>query len=144
MHDFSLRPATEDDKAFIFDAFRVSLREYVEWAWGWDEALQHEGFWKERPPEAFRLVCVDGHPAGAFHVEELAQYHWVRTIFLLPQFQGRGIGGAVLEQEAARARAAGKSLVLKVIKINPAKRLYDRLGFRVVKEDDVTYSMQLG
>jgi hypothetical protein len=43
-----------------------------------------------------------------------------------------------------RATAAHKPLVLKVIKINPAKRLYDRMGFKVVHEDDATFHMQWG
>ncbi|WP_428715081.1 GNAT family N-acetyltransferase [Uliginosibacterium sediminicola] len=71
------------------------------------------------------------------------QRHWVRTIFLRPEFQGLGVGSALLAQEANRAKIVNKHLVLKVIKINPAKRLYDRLGFKVVKEDDATYHMQL-
>jgi GNAT superfamily N-acetyltransferase len=140
---FSLRPASEDDKGLIFETFKLSMRRYVEWAWGWDEEFQRHGFWTNLPIENFKVICVTGQSAGALYVEEHEQYHWVRTIFLKPEFQGLGVGSALLVQESARARSAGKHLVLKVIKINPAKRLYDRLGFKVVKEDDVTYSMQM-
>jgi ribosomal protein S18 acetylase RimI-like enzyme len=68
---------------------------------------------------------------------------FIRMIFLLPEFQGRGIGAELLQGEVARATEAGKQLHLKVIKINPAKKLYDRLGFVVVEEDDATYHMRL-
>jgi len=143
MATFSLLPASEHDKDFIFEAFKLSMREYVEWAWGWNEEFQLNGFWTNLPVQKFKLICVAGQTAGALYVEESEQNHWVRTIFLRPEFQGLGVGSALLSQEADRAKSVNKHLVLKVIKINPAKRLYDRLGFKVVKEDDATYHMQL-
>jgi ribosomal protein S18 acetylase RimI-like enzyme len=143
MAAFSLSPASEEDKDFIFETFKLSMREYVEWAWGWDEEFQRNGFWKNLPIEKFRLILVAGQAAGAFYVEENEQHHWVCTIFLKPEFQGLGVGSALLSQEADRARCKSKCLVLKVIKINPAKRLYERLGFKVMKEDNATYHMQM-
>jgi len=35
-----------------------------------------------------------------------------------------------------------KPLVLSVVKINPARRLYERLGFRVTHEDRYTLYMR--
>lgn len=143
MADFSLCPASEDDKDFIFEAFKLSMRKYVEWAWGWDEEFQRHDLWTNLPIDNFKIICVTGQHAGAIYVEENEQYHWVRTIFLKPEFQGMGVGSALLSQVAEQARSRRKFLVLKVIKINPAKRLYERLGFKIVKEDDATYSMQM-
>ncbi len=119
------------------------MRKYVEWAWGWDEEFQRNGIWENLPIENFKIICVTGQSAGALYVEESEQHHWVRTIFLKPEFQGLGVGSALLAQEADRAKGSNKKLVLKVIKINPAKRLYERLGFTIVKEDDATYYMQM-
>jgi ribosomal protein S18 acetylase RimI-like enzyme len=144
MVEFSLLNAFEDDKEFIFETFKTTMREYVAWAWGWDEEYQRNGFWTHLPVQNFKLVYVAGSKAGALYVEESEKYHYIRTVFLQPRFQGLGIGSALLTQEACRARNAQKLLVLKVIKINPAKSLYDRQGFKVVEEDDATYHMQLG
>ena len=143
MCDYALRSATEDDKDLLFETFKRSMREYIEWAWGWDEAFQRQGFWNSFAVENFKVVCVAHQFAGALYVDESDQHHWVRTIFLKPEFQGLGIGGSLLKHEASRANDAGKPLVLKVIKINPARRLYERLGFQVVNEDGPTYFMQL-
>ena len=41
--------------------------------------------------------------------------------------------------EATRARQA---MTLGVVKINPAKRLYERLGFRTTHEDDRKFYMR--
>jgi GNAT superfamily N-acetyltransferase len=144
MVEFSLVSASESDKEFIFEAFKTTMREYVAWAWGWDDEFQRNGFWTHLPVQNFKLVYVAASKAGALYVDEGETCHDIRTVFLLPKFQGFGVGSALLAQEARRARDAQKSLALKVIKINPAKGLYDRQGFRVVKEDDKTYHMQLG
>jgi phosphoribosylglycinamide formyltransferase-1 len=41
------------------------------------------------------------------------------------------------------ARRAGASLDLDVLKANPARRLYERLGFRIVRETPFAYDMLL-
>lgn len=89
------------------------------------------------------MICVAGQFAGGLYVDENDQHHWVRTIFLKPEFQRLGVGTSILKKEASRAKDAGKPFFLKVIKINPAKRLYERLGFQVINEDDATFSMQM-
>jgi hypothetical protein len=42
-----------------------------------------------------------------------------------------------------KAKEVNKALHLKVVKINPAKSLYDRLGFKLLEENDVTYHLHL-
>ena len=143
VRDVRLRPAADDDADFVFATYEATLRPYVEWAWGWDESFQLAGFWKHHPLEQLQLVTAEGERAGVMHVEERADVHFIRMIFLSPAFQGRGVGSRLLLAEAARARDKGKPLHLKVIKVNPAKRLYARLGFTVITEDESTCLMRL-
>jgi len=58
-------------------------------------------------------------------------------------YQGRGIGTAVIEELNRQAGECGLPLTLSVLKGNPAKALYDRLGFIVTKEEDTRYWMEL-
>jgi len=52
-------------------------------------------------------------------------------------FRGRGIGWRLLESAEAYARAGGKkSLSLHVAATNPARRLYERFGFRLEKRSE--------
>jgi ribosomal protein S18 acetylase RimI-like enzyme len=143
MNEVWLRVGVQEDRDLIFASYKATLQNYVEWAWGWNEEFQTAGFWKHHPVEQFRVVMVGQKFAGAMHVEEQETLHFVRMIFLLPEFQGRGIGSRLLGEEVARVRKSGKQLHLKVIKINPAKNLYERLGFSVIEEDKVTYHMRL-
>jgi ribosomal protein S18 acetylase RimI-like enzyme len=64
-------------------------------------------------------------PAGAYHIAE---------VDVDPSLRNRGIGSALLDYAEAEARRGGYALMsLTTTTINPARRLYERHGFRVVE-----------
>lgn len=73
MTSFSLRPASEHDEDSIFETFELAMRQYVEWAWGWDERTQRGNLLEALPIRNFRLICVNGEAVGAIAVEESPQ-----------------------------------------------------------------------
>lgn len=79
----------------------------------------------------FYIVEVNGQPAGRLYLwdHNPADLRIVEISFLSP-FRGLGIGGGLLRHVQDRARAAGKSCSIHVEVNNPARRLYNRLGFR--------------
>lgn len=139
-----LRPATTDAAAFIYHTYRLALRNYVEWAWGWDETTAETDFWRGFPLDQLSLIELDGQAIGTLCLQRLEHHHYLRTFFLAPARHGQGIGSAILTRLTDEARSAGKPLVLKVIRINPARRLYERHGFRVIREEDKVFQMQWG
>ena len=143
MSSVALRSATEEDQKFLYESYKITLKPYVEWAWGWDEKFQRENFQIHFPIPQFQVISVNGSDAGGLYVEEQRSLRFIRLIYLLPEFQYKGIGHHMIVQEIEKAKAAKKSLHLKVVKINPAKSLYDRLGFMLLKENDVTYHLHL-
>jgi GNAT superfamily N-acetyltransferase len=61
---------------------------------------------------------------------------------LTARFQRQGIGSdtvRALIEEATRARRA---INLGVVKISPARRLYERLGFQLTHEDEHKFYMR--
>lgn len=58
-------------------------------------------------------------------------------VSLLPALCGRGLGSAVLAAVFRRAAQAGKRVQIHVERFNPAQRLYQRLGFRLVEDKGV-------
>src|SRR5690606_11362661 len=86
-------------------------------------------------PGPRRIVVMEGQDVGMVQVEGYAHEVFLALSEIAPQWQGRGLGSAIIRDVQAQARAAGLPLVLHVLKANgAAKRLYDRLGFRVVSE----------
>ena len=58
-------------------------------------------------------------------------------LYLLSPFQGQGIGSAIVRRLIAEAYSADVPLTLDVLRSNPdALRLYERLGLKVVGEND--------
>ena len=61
----------------------------------------------------------------------------VLAIAVVEAERGRGIGAALLEQLVATARAEGvAALSLSVGRSNPARRLYERLGWQRLDDAD--------
>lgn len=55
---------------------------------------------------------------------------WVAEVLVVPAWQGRGLGRALLRRAIARCAAAGEACIgLTVTEGNPAERLYLSLGF---------------
>lgn len=86
------------------------------------------------------IVLRAGRPVGGVIIgvrEEPAPWGgpWVNDIWVDPQFAGRGIGAALLGQaQWLLARDGFRTLGLVVSQGNPARRLYERSGFRTVME----------
>jgi GNAT superfamily N-acetyltransferase len=54
------------------------------------------------------------------------------TVAVKPDARGQGIGGTLIEALFAEARRRGIGLCLNVRHDNPARRLYERAGFRLL------------
>jgi len=139
---FVLRPAIETDREFVFDTYREAVGPYVDRTWGWNEQFQHRGFWENLALEHFRVIIVDGTRCGAAHWTRRVDCYYLDMIFLLPQFRNRGIGSKIVADLLSQARAEGLAVTLRVMRVNPAKSLYERLQFTVTREDAAFYEMR--
>jgi ribosomal protein S18 acetylase RimI-like enzyme len=61
---------------------------------------------------------------------------------VLPEFQNRGIGTTIIQWAIDQAVATQKALRLQVFKINPARRLYERMGFIETGEKETHIQME--
>ena len=57
---------------------------------------------------------------------------YIHEIQLLPEYQGRGIGTAVVQRVIEQGASSNLPITLSVVPANPrAQSLYERLGFEV-------------
>ena len=81
------------------------------------------------------VVLIDGNASGILKVSNVDEdWVYIAEIQLLPEHQGRGLGTQILEDIMAAAETANQSVELQVLTVNPAKRLYERTGFKVSHE----------
>jgi GNAT superfamily N-acetyltransferase len=89
-------------------------------------------------------VELAGAPAGMLRYARDAAGLFVHDLHLQPQMRGRGIGAALLRLIEARARALGATAVrMRVVADNPALRLYERLGYARVAEEQGWLRLEL-
>lgn len=86
------------------------------------------------------IIVNDGkEPVGfaSFGLQEPGVYK-LHKIYILPGIQGKGAGRFVItELLKAIARKGGRSLQLNVNRNNPAKDFYEKLGFAIIREEDI-------
>jgi ribosomal protein S18 acetylase RimI-like enzyme len=79
---------------------------------------------------------------GCFYSETQQDAMHILAIYLLPEFQGCGVGTKILKQKQLEATDMGLPVCLTVLKKNHAKRLYERLGFVTKGENATHFIMQ--
>jgi ribosomal protein S18 acetylase RimI-like enzyme len=138
-----LRPATPDDREALVAIYRTTREDELELT-GWDEeqraafvemqfAAQDRFYHDAYPDRRFLLILVNGGPVGRIYLARLADELRVVDLAILPSHRGLGIGSALLADVIAEAEAAGLPIRLHVEPWNPARRLYERLGFVTIE-----------
>ena len=139
---YSLRQATYDDYAFLYQLHVAAMREYVEATWGWQVEWQQEYFARKFDPENRQIIQINDQDAGVISVEQRVDELYIALIEILPAFQRRGVGTSIVRQLIKTAHSNSLPVTLHVLKTNaPARRLYERLGFAIVKDEGIRYKM---
>jgi len=108
------------------------MREVIEETWGWDDAWQRADFDSRLAECVVSIIEVEGRAAGAVWLESGPDAIHIRELQVLPDLQGRGIGTATIRNVIDQGARRGVPVTLSVVPANPrARRLYERLGFRV-------------
>lgn len=79
----------------------------------------------------FDIVEVDTQPAGRLFVDIGPREVRIVDITLTPSFRGQGLGEFLLAGVIAQSQRLALPVTIHVEHTNPARRLYERLGFRV-------------
>ena len=140
---YTLRPAVESDFEVLYLLHRAAMGGYIIETWGpWNEAVQRPFFEARLERGLLQVVEVDGAVAGILELDDRFAPARVENIELAPEFQNRGIGTALLRGVMASAAERGVEVHLQVLKVNPAQRLYRRLGFEANGETDTHFQMR--
>lgn len=152
MTSVELRPAEAGDEDFlraVYGGTRADELAITPWT---DEqkaafvAMQfgaQSSYYAEVFPDAAHdVVVVDGEPAGRLYVDRSPEEIRVVDIALLPAFRGRGVGTVLLTGILGEAADSGRRVVIHVEHQNPARALYDRLGFVPVEDTGVYQRME--
>ena len=140
-----LRRGVATDLEFLRHLNREAMGPHVERTYGaWDEASQRKRFDASTDPTSHDIIEFEDRPIGCQWVRSHPDALELVRIYLLPEAQGLGIGTYLVQRLCDRATAAGVPVRLRVLRANPAQRLYRRLGFSVVAETEFHVQMEYG
>jgi ribosomal protein S18 acetylase RimI-like enzyme len=143
MLEIELRPATVADTKFLWDVFRVSMKDYISRTRGeWNEQREESQFRHQLDMSAAQVIQSRNLEVGFIMAPIKDSARWIHTICIIPEHQNRGIGTEVIRSVIAEAETQKMPLCLSVLKVNPARRLYERLGFGVTEETEHHFRMK--
>lgn len=149
----TLRPCRPADLEFLYTVYAGSRADEMALVTDWTEAqkdaflrfqfqAQHTHYQTSYPDARYDVIVRDGEDIGRLYVARTAHEIRIVDIALLPAYRNQGIGRALVQAVLDEAERAGKIVSIHVEVHNPAKRLYERLGFTVAGEVGVYRLMQ--
>ena len=126
---YMLRLATESDRDFVLTLWRESLGPYVAPLFGhWDEAAAGRNF-AAKQNNGLLIIIVDAQAVGVLHMSQEKDWLFLNEVELVSSVRQQGLGTQIMADINAYADTNTMHLELQVLATNPAKRLYERVGF---------------
>ena len=143
MEELSFRKAQANDNEFVFTVKKAAFREYVEQVWGWDDDYQRELHNRRFDSQDVCIIQFSGTDIGFLATSSTPDMLKVNQIYILPEYQGKGIGSACMTRIVDDASLEMKSVALQVLKVNTRGiTFYQRLGFSIVGESRTHFQME--
>lgn len=161
LKEISLRPSLADDQSFLLSLYASTRSDELDML-PWDDEqkrvfalmqfnAQTQHYHGSYPQAQSSIILRNEEAVGRMVVNEDTKEFTLVDISLLPAHRGHGIGTHLLRELLSKAVEATKPVRLHVLLTNPARRLYERLGFSFVQSDSLycemiwtpTHGMQL-
>ncbi len=143
MEGLNIRKASASDSEFVFIVKKAAFQEYVEQVWGWDDGYQRELHDRRFAAQDLRIIQFCGTDVGFLATSRTSETLKVNQLYILPKYQGRGIGSACMTRVLDDASLRQMPVVLQVLKVNTRGVVfYQRLGFIIVGETTTHFLMK--
>ncbi|WP_416306996.1 GNAT family N-acetyltransferase [Neptunicella sp. SCSIO 80796] len=142
MDNFELVKATSRDMDFLFRLRKITMDEHLQRAGVFLDDEQHQQRVQDLFEHSF-IIRHNNQHMGMIKYVTTDRHISIKQIQILPAHQGQGLGRRVIEFFIQQAKQQQKDLILTVLKDNPAQKLYQRLGFAYVGEDELEFHMKL-
>lgn len=140
---YQLRRATSSDSEELFRIHGQAMGRYLTEAYpDWSEAADREHHEKWMQDGRAQVILVGDRIAGSYEVVRHEDALWLRRIELDPQLHRSGLGTEIVRDLQQEASQQGLRLILDVFAHNPARRLYERLGFTEIGREGSSIKME--
>jgi ribosomal protein S18 acetylase RimI-like enzyme len=132
--------ATKDDVKYLIDLRIQTMSEHLKNSF----VNQTPEQMKERVLYRFdcaKIILINGEKAGLLKVVKNLNEWELSQIQIINKFQRKGLGEQIIRKIIHEAKQEKAFISLHVLKSNPAKRLYERLGFNTINENAHSFKM---
>ena len=132
------RECKYSDIDFILELKELGLKWYIEKIYSWDFNIQKEKTIQEldRHINDMRIIVLNNQDIGITTFYEEDNIYVIGLIMIHPEYQNKGIATNIIKNYINVAQNKKKKIIIKTYKENPARRLYERLGFVKYNEDN--------
>jgi ribosomal protein S18 acetylase RimI-like enzyme len=135
----SQRAASVEDIEWLEPFYESIMRPYyVKFNYEWDSTKFREYF----DPKTTTVIQADGIDIGMLAVSDREDCIYLGDIQIDSAYRNKGIGTTLIETVIRFGNIANKPVRLRVLKGNPAKELYLRLGFEEIQILDNAYILE--
>ncbi len=139
----TLRVSNSNDKDFLWRLNELAYEEVIAAQFGtWDRVDQKARFEAKWLTQCYSIIVVDDVPVGALSTTVSSEALVINEVLLLPEYQNLGIGSEVMRGLQREAGNLKVPMLLQVLHLNKARRLYERLGFRVYERTETHFRMR--
>jgi ribosomal protein S18 acetylase RimI-like enzyme len=125
---------------FVRSLTRENFYDIISRTIGWNEELYQQ---EPRFPERYSMVQLQRKIIGFFCIRVAEDHLYLHTIQIIFSYRNKGYGTLLLQQIEEIARTKNLLRIrLSVFKENPAQRLYCRLGYQMLEEDEHLIRME--
>jgi len=121
---------------------RCVMKKYVDATWSSNQDRERYYLKNQFRQEKTQIIQYNETNIGRITTSHLADRTIIEGIHIIEDFQGKGIGTHLIAQCIKNADNKGVVVELILLKNNPAKQLYLRMGFHQYKEDQHRYYMR--
>jgi ribosomal protein S18 acetylase RimI-like enzyme len=138
----ALRLACSDNYAFALQLYIEAIKPlastWIEWV-DEDQRAQFANLWR---PDDTQIITLNGEDVGWVEFRRTGDEIFLKQLYISLAHQRRSIGSQVIRSLLEERCRTAKSMVLFVLKNNPAFRFYERHGFDVLCETPTTLVMR--
>ena len=130
---------------YLYQTKKECFKWYVEKIYGpWEDEFQVEFFknFIREKRNYIKIIIYNDRPIGMFtnYINEDGN-DFIDLFYIDKIYQGSRIGTQILKEQLLVDKKSNVDTVLQVFKENPAKKLYEKVGFEVYDETDTHYKM---
>lgn len=124
------------DKDILADLRVVAMRESLEAVGRFIPTRAKERFCSSFSPECTWKLERAGELLGFYTLEEKTDHLWVRHLYIHPEYQGRGLGGDIIERIKDKSLETNLPVRLGALIGSRSNHFYQSHGFVMIDEGE--------